>query len=121
MAEQEVVTIVSHPEIILGVVNQASLNDAATQELDACVTAAANATLGLPVVLDLSKVKFIPSVALGALVNLRKGLSFQNRPLILVGVNRQVRGVLKATRLDHLIEVYDNLDRALEAIRARAS
>lgn len=121
MSAKEVVTIVPHEEIVLGVVNHSSLNDAATEELDTRVTAASNTVLGLPVVLDLAKVKFIPSVALGALINLRKGLNLQKRPLILVGVNRQVRGVLKATRLDQLIEVYDDLDRALSAIRERSA
>jgi anti-anti-sigma factor len=121
MSAQEVVTIVPHEEVVLGVVNQSNLNDVATEKLDSEVTAASNAVLGLPVVLDLAKVKFIPSVALGALINLRKGLKLQKRLLILVGVNKQVRGVLKATRLDQLIEVYDRLDIALAAIRRRSA
>lgn len=118
MAATDVVNIVPHEEVVLGVVQPSSLNDAATERLDEQITAASNESLGLPVVLDMSKVRFIPSVALGALVNLRKGLNMQNRPLILVGVSKQVRGVLKATRLDSLIKVFDGLDQALDAIRA---
>ncbi len=112
----EVVTFSDHEDVLLGVVNPAQLTDAATDQLDTEVTAASNDRLNVPVVLDMGNVKFVPSVALGALANLRKGLKLQGRDLILVGVNRQVRGVLRTTRLDSLIRIYPTLDDALDAM-----
>lgn len=113
---QDVVTFADHEDVLLGVVNPAQLTDAATEQLDTDVTFASNERLNVPVVLDMSKVKFVPSVALGALANLRKGLNLQGRELILIGVNRQVRGVLRTTRLDSLIKVFPTLDDALSEL-----
>jgi anti-anti-sigma factor len=114
MATQQILKVQPHEQIVLGVVQKAALGETATRQLETEVSAAASARPGVPVVLDMTKVRFMPSVALGALVNLGKGLNLEGRPLILIHVNRQVHGTIKVTRLDQLLVVLPDLDAVVE-------
>ena len=87
-----VTTIAPHEQVLLVQIERPMLNDNATEQLDSEVSAAAAERAEVPVVLDLAKVRFVPSVALGALVNLNNGLNMAGRRLILINVIRQVRG-----------------------------
>ena len=102
-----------HEQVVLVHVERRTLNEEATSALEWEVSAAAAAKPGLPVVLSLKKVTFVPSNALGALVNLRNGLNLEGRPLILIELSRQVRGTIRVTRLDQVLKVYLTLDDAL--------
>ena len=73
---------------------------------------------GLPVVIDLAKVDFAPSVALGTLVNLAQDLKWSGRRMLLCGLTRQVRGTIAVTRLDKVFEVHLTLADALAALGA---
>src|SRR5262245_44080638 len=77
------------------------------------VSAAADAQPKFPVILDLKKVEFIPSAVLGALVRLSQRLKIEGRRLVLVHVDRRVRGTLSVTRLEKVLEVRETLDDAL--------
>lgn len=79
-------------------------------------SALAEATAGQPIVLDLCKVEFAPSVALGTLVNLAQDLKWSGRRMLLCGLTRQVRGTISVTRLDKLFEVYVTQADALAAL-----
>jgi anti-sigma B factor antagonist len=81
-------------------------------------TSLAGVTAGLPVVIDLSKVEFAPSVALGTLVNLAQDLKWSGRRMLLCGLTRQVRGTIAVTRLDKVFEVHLTLADALAALGA---
>lgn len=113
MAQTEVVRIEPHEQVVLARVLPRALNEVATAQLEDEVSRAAAGAPGLPVVLDMANVNFVPSVALGAIVNLRKGLRFEGRSLILVNVSRQLRGVINVTRLDQVLDIYNTLDEAL--------
>jgi anti-anti-sigma factor len=56
--------------------------------------------LETPIVFDLSKVKFIDSSGIGALVFLYKRLSAKQLDLIIVGVNEQPEELFKMLHLD---------------------
>jgi len=119
MPDEGIIAIQAHDEVVLAVVLKSALDEKAAKQLELEVSAAAAARPGLPVVLDLAKVRFVPSVALGALVTLRKGLHFEGRALALLNVARQVRQVLSVARLDQLVAVYDTLDEALAHLRRK--
>jgi anti-sigma B factor antagonist len=102
---------------ILAVVNQPQLNDTLLDKLHADTLAAAAQHPDLPVVLDLSLVNYVPSLALGTLVMLMRHLKNSNRRFMLVGLQPDVRTVLTITRLDKLFEIHPNLPEALKTIR----
>ena len=65
------------------------------------------------VVLDLSKVMILPSMALGLLVQLSNKCKAREQRLKLAGVPPQVRQVFTITRLDRVFQFADSVEAAL--------
>ena len=66
------------------------------------------------VILDLSRVAIIPSLALGLLMRLGGKLAGRQQKLKLVGVQPQVRKVFALTRLDEVFEFAESVESAME-------
>ena len=90
-------------------VSRRSLNGPSTQQLVDLVHSAAAQQIGIPIVLDMTRVKFAPSVALGALVRLARSFEFDGRRLAFVGVDTRVRDTMRITRLDRVLEIHPDL------------
>ncbi|MEP1522324.1 STAS domain-containing protein [Ascidiaceihabitans sp.] len=69
------------------------------------------------VILDLSKVQFIDSSGLGAIVASMKNLG-QDRKLALAGLTPTVDKVFRLTRMDSVFSLFDTLDGAVEGLRS---
>ncbi|HEY2827491.1 MAG TPA: STAS domain-containing protein [Pirellulales bacterium] len=117
MSSASAISIKPHDEVIYVVVHQPRLDDAALVHLQRELTAAAAKQPTLPVVLDLTQVNYVPSMALGTLVMLMRHLKDSNQRLVLVGLHQDVRTVLAITRLDKLFEIQSNLEAALKQLR----
>ena len=65
------------------------------------------------IVLDLSKVMLLPSMALGLLVQMSNKCKAREQRLKLAGVPPQVRQVFTITRLDRVFQFADSVDAAL--------
>lgn len=65
------------------------------------------------VVLDLSKVEFVDSSGLGAIVGAMKTLG-RSRRLDLVGLTPAVAKVFRMTRMDSVFNIFDTVDEAVE-------
>ena len=113
MPDYDIIKIDPHEQVVLVTIQPTRLDAMIAAELENEVSRAALDTPDLPIVLDMSNVKFAPSVVLGALVNLFKGLRMSGRKLFVIGVNRQIRGTLSVTRLDALMNIRRALDDAL--------
>jgi anti-anti-sigma factor len=116
MPRRDVITVTPHEEVVLAVVRPSRLDAETAAELEDQASRAAAAEPCLPFVLDLSNVDFAPSVALGALAVLFKGMKLSNRRAFLVGVAPQVRRALSVTRLDDVIPIRNTLDDVLAEI-----
>jgi anti-anti-sigma factor len=81
-----------------------------TQSLDAA--SAANAGVRL-VVLDLSRVAVLPSLALGSLLQIGSQCAARRQTLKLAAVQPQIRKVLSMTRLDEVFQIADSVDTAM--------
>ena len=114
---QNVVSFASHEEILLATIECAEMDEERTKQMQDTVIKAAEAKPKLPVVLDLSRVTFLPSLSIGALVSFLTYFKQLGRRFILVGVQPPIRDMLAITRLDKIFEMYDNADDALEKIR----
>ena len=64
------------------------------------------------VVLDMSRVQIIPSIGLGALVQLHNECKARQQKLKLAAVLPQVRQILGLTRLDRVFELSDSVEAA---------
>jgi anti-anti-sigma factor len=113
MPSYDVITVEPHEQVILAVVRPSRLDGPTAARLGNEASHAAMEQESLPFVLDLSNVDFAPSVALGALVTLFKGMKLSNRKAFLVGATPQVRRALSVTRIDATINVRNALDDVL--------
>ena len=66
------------------------------------------------VVIELSKVTILPSMALGLLVQIANKCKSREQRLKLAGVPPQVRQVFSITRLDRVFQFADNIDAAMQ-------
>jgi len=71
----------------------------------------------LPIVLDLSKIDFLDSSGLGALVQIAKVCKDAKRRLQVVG-NTRVNQTIKLVRLEEFLQLVDDLPTALSQIAA---
>ena len=71
----------------------------------------------LPSVLDLSKIDFLDSSGLGALVQLAKKCTDAKRSFLLVG-NTRVTQTIKLVRLDQFLHLVEDLPTALNQLAA---
>lgn len=110
MSDSRVTIVEPREDMLLAIVQKRTLNDQFTQALvDELLTAAAE-TPSVPIVVDLGKVKFAPSVALGALVQLTKSLRLDNRRIALVGIDSRVLESIHVTGLQNILEIYRSID-----------
>ena len=68
------------------------------------------------VVMDLAGVGFMDSSALGTLVVVFKALRDGGGRLCLAGVQQPVRGLLKVTSVDRVIDIYDTVQAAEQSM-----
>jgi anti-anti-sigma factor len=66
------------------------------------------------IVVDLSRVQLLPSVALGALVQLANKWKARNKRFTLAGVTPTIRQVFAITKLDRILELADSVEAATE-------
>lgn len=68
------------------------------------------------VVLDLTDLSFIDSSGLGVLVSAHKRLAARGRQIVLAGVQRRPEAVLKMTKLDFFIPMFDDQEQAVSGV-----
>lgn len=82
------------------------------QTLDAQVRAEL-AKSSRDVVIDCSRIKFLPSLAVGAFISLRRDVSAGGHAFVLAGLSPHIRQVLVLSRLDRLFTICDTLEAAV--------
>jgi len=70
-----------------------------------------------PLVIDLSRIDFLDSSGLGALVQLAKDCKAHNYPFVVVG-NARVTQTIKLVRLEEFLHLQHDLDSALDQFAA---
>jgi anti-sigma B factor antagonist len=93
-------------------VNETRIDAAVAIEFKEAVRAATEAP-GNPVILDLSKVQFLDSSGLGAVVAVMKLLGSE-RPLQLAGLSPPVAKVFRLTRMDSIFTIHDTVPGAFQ-------
>jgi len=113
-------TIMTLDGIILARALCPNMEEQHAQALLQQLLAAIEQTPSAPVLLDLSKVATMPSMAIGALVTLWKKLQDGHQRFILVGLQTPVLHTLAVCRLDKLFEFCDSEEEAKIRLRPPA-
>ncbi|MDX2115151.1 MAG: STAS domain-containing protein [Planctomycetota bacterium] len=98
------------PSLVLRLVGSVSIDDAAQLER---AVAQVLGQAPLRVVVDISKLSFISSVGMAALVKLHRGLKHRGGEVRLVGPSPPVFGVLDRARLIELMPIAPSVESAL--------
>lgn len=113
-SQAETIVIETTPAAIIARVNAKLLDEATilklTQSIDAAGGDAAGPSL---VVIDLARVEFLPSLCLGALVQILNSCKARQRKVKLASLRPAIRKTFTITRLDRVFELVDNVDVAL--------
>lgn len=115
MEEQANAIVRPHGEALIIEVQSKSLDESSTRELVDFVLGEATTRPGVPIVLDMAKVRFAPSVALGALVQMSKSFSFEKRRIALINVHQRITDTIRVTQLHRILELHHDLDRVLKS------
>jgi len=108
------VTVERRGEAVVARAQARHLDDEALKGLMRSIDEASGTAGGIRlVVLDLSGVSMLPSMALGLLVQINGKCKAREQRLKLAGVSAQVRQVFSITRLDRAFQFADSVDAAL--------
>jgi anti-anti-sigma factor len=107
---RDVTEIVPHDRLLVVALQASRLDETATEQMVEDVYEASAARPSVPIVLDLAKVRFAPSVALGALAKLSRSFQLDGRRIAVVNVDRRVRGAIKVTGLHNVLELYEHVE-----------
>jgi anti-anti-sigma factor len=110
MPDTDVTQISVQDKLVLVTVLKRTLDASATRELVDDVLAAAAQNAGCVIVLDMKRVKFAPSVALGSLVQLSKSFKLDGRRIALIGMDLRLQEAIRVTQLHKILEIYDHLE-----------
>jgi len=115
MSNLSVTTVERRPEALVVSVQAARLDEANLKLLRSDISSAASESPELPMILDMAKVSVMPSMSLGAMVQLSKEFQVRKRRLMLAGLQPFVRETMAITRLDRVFEIHEDLEAALKA------
>ncbi|MHC4521325.1 MAG: STAS domain-containing protein [Planctomycetota bacterium] len=120
MSELKPIELASQDMFVLAKLQCAELDEAHASDMQKKTQAAAEESPDLAVVLDMSRVQFIPSLSLGALVTLLQHTKQRQQRFILVGLRPEVRQTFAVCRLDKLFEIYDTVEAAQSRIEQQS-
>ena len=109
MSSESVVSVERRDEFILATVQVAELDESSSHMMHRSVFASAAGAASLPIVLDLSRVSFLPSSSLGALVKMQNETKQGGRRFVLVGIRPEIRELMAVTRLNQLFDTCESL------------
>ncbi len=105
MSEQSVLQIQENENAVVVTIQCSEFDHDTTAQLRAEIDGVVAPTSTLPVLLDLSNVTFMPSMTLGALIEIANRCKSQERRLVLVGVTPTVEDVFNLCKLSSLFEI----------------
>jgi anti-anti-sigma factor len=100
---------------IVAHVNVKLLDDKDLQLLSQLIDKSAAAAPGVSlVVIDLARVQILPSLGLGALIQISNKCKARNQTLKVAGAQPAIRKVFAITRLDRILDLTDTVETALQ-------
>ncbi len=110
MSEQSILQIQENENAVVATIQCSEFDHDTTVRLRAEIDGVVAPTSTRPVVLDLSNVTFMPSMTLGALIELANRCTSPQRRLVLVGVTPTVQDVFELCKLNSFFEIRDRVE-----------
>ena len=117
MSESSIVSVEHLPTAVVVHVLKSDLVrksdlDAICSEIDTAQSAAAS----LPFILDIGRVTFMGSLAMGTLVGLHKEFKARGQRLIFVSLQDNLRQSISITKLDQILAIMPDVPTALQSL-----
>ncbi len=116
MEDESVISIESHRSAVLAKVLANELDFDSSGAMREAVMAAGADSPKLAVVLDLSEVEIVASVALGALITLTRTFKENRQRFMVAGIRPEIRRTLVICHLDKLFEIHESPQVALSQL-----
>ena len=110
MSEQSILQIQENEHAVVATIRCSEFDHDTTARLRAEIDGVVAPGSTLPVVLDLSNVTFMPSMTLGALIEISNRCKSQQRRLVLVGVIPTIQDIFRLCKLNSFFEVRDSVE-----------
>jgi anti-anti-sigma factor len=111
---QNIVQIDPRDNVIVTRVHRAELDHDSTLQLKAELKSIIASHPDLPIIVDMEEVEFLPSIALGALVEIHLNLKRNGRAFSLVALRPAIEDIMKLSGLNNLLQIYQQTDAAIE-------
>jgi anti-anti-sigma factor len=111
-----VLSVQPHDQVVLAVVECRDLEHNTTCQMQDELATALEAAPSMGLVLDLSRVEFVPSLAMGILVRVHKSLAQAGRRCVLVGVRPMVQEAMSVTGLTNFLVLRGTTEEALQFV-----
>jgi anti-anti-sigma factor len=108
------VSVEASGNAVIARVNLKLFDDANLKLMHQLIDAEATKPGVMFVVLDMSRVQIVPSLGLGALVQLSNKCKARQQRLKLAAVQPQVRQTMSITKLDRILDLVDSVEAAVE-------
>jgi len=111
------INVEQHPEVVVIRIKAEKIEEYNVQEVQDAMSLAIAEVSPKPVVLELSGVIFLQSLALGALLRILTGCRTREQPLFLVGLNSDLIELFRVTRLNQVFRIVADLPAVIELLR----
>lgn len=111
------INVEQHPEVVVIRIKAEKIEEYNVQEVQDAMSLAIAEVSPKPVVLELSGVIFLQSLALGALLRILTECRTREQPLFLVGLNSDLIELFRVTRLNQVFRIVADLPAVIELLR----
>lgn len=111
------INVEQHPEAVVVRIKAEKIEEYNVQEVQDAMSLAIAEVSPKPVVLELSGVIFLQSLALGALLRILTGCRTREQPLFLVGLNSDLKELFRVTRLNQVFRIVADVPAVIELLR----
>lgn len=111
------INVEQHPEAVVVRIKTEKIEEYNVQEVQDAMSLAIAEVSPKPVVLELSGVIFLQSLALGALLRILTGCRTREQPLFLVGLNSDLKELFRVTRLNQVFRIVADVPAVIELLR----
>ncbi len=111
------INVEQHPEVVVLRIKAEKIEEYNVQEVQDAMSLAIAEVSPKPVVLELSGVIFLQSLALGALLRILTECRTREQPLFLVGLNSDLKELFRVTRLNQVFRIVADVPAVIELLR----
>ena len=111
------INVEQHPEVVVVRIKAEKIEEYNVQQVQDAMSLAIAEVSPKPVVLELSGVIFLQSLALGALLRILTECRTREQPLFLVGLNSDLKELFRVTRLNQVFRIVADVPAVIELLR----